>query len=162
MLTTTTKLLTALLCVSALAAGCSAPQRIQIESDPSGAYIYVGGEYVGASPCTYKVDNVGAIDSLEIRARIRNLEVDGVVLHKKRNGYFPERSMLVLDDKDYLDITSAPATQPSGSPIIYNPIMVPNNNNAPNNSPNNAPNNNNFAPGGPPAFNNNDQSRTIR
>ena len=80
--------------------GCTTPQHIRIESDPKDAHVYVNDEYVGKSPCRYKIENLDLVDTLEIRARIRGKEHDRTVVRKKPDGHFPDSYMLILEERE--------------------------------------------------------------
>jgi hypothetical protein len=100
-------------------ASCASPQCVQIMSDPSGAHIFVNEEYVGQSPCNYEIANVDSVKALEIRARIRNKDIDGALLRKRSDGYFPSKSILVLDDP-----TPVAGDSSNGPTVICPPIVT--------------------------------------
>lgn len=91
--------LTGLTCIALLTGACATPQTISVETSPSGAAISVDNEYIGRSPAKIKMEDIDDIKELEVVAEKRYYETSVKTLEKKRNGKFPKKVFLKLEEE---------------------------------------------------------------
>ncbi|NUM37479.1 MAG: PEGA domain-containing protein [Candidatus Brocadiae bacterium] len=110
----------------------SAPQYVDIISQPSGAFIEVNGESVGKTPCTYEIPKwVDASKPLKFIAKKSNYEADMKSLSRDSRGNFPKQIAFVLDPvqkEAEKTVSSTHSNSGSGggnvTPTVTTPVTV--------------------------------------
>lgn len=104
--------------------GCATTKTVSIDSDPPGARIHKGAEYLGDAPLTVELDEAGALSSKEfftLKASKRGYQVSTKVIDNKN---IPKRLFFELQREPAASATSSGGQQQQMQQQMQGPTIV--------------------------------------
>lgn len=104
--------------------GCATPKTVSIDSDPSGARIHIGAEYLGDAPLNIPLDEAGALSSdkfFTIKATKRGYMGSSKVINTK---HIPNRILFELEKEPSASTASGGGQQQQMQQQMQGPTIV--------------------------------------